>query len=692
MYQTPRDPNLRRYFSTDDGDLLHGSPLVTDSTDGGGGGLSVSPIEGMPSSPAALFLSAFMQSPPAAALEPDAEGQIVGGFKLGPIIAHGGFSTIRRATSLSNGAVVAVKCVPKQRERYAALRIAHEESVWSSLSHEHILPLFAYIHIPTLDFFVTQLCPAGSLFDIMRGGVPTREDAGRMFRQIVRGLRYLHTEKRLVHRDIKLENVLVDEAGVCRIADFGMAKFIDISAEDEPEDLPAEPAGMPIPGGGIHRAASIAVPRSALPRRERDRPTTTVEEFQPGSLPYAAPELLGAPPRAGGSHLTTSASMSAKTKADALAGKSSSAFVPNSKSGSAFVSHAKPSSPALPGTAITHSKHPLPAQDMWALGVLLYALLMGRLPFTDSFEPRLVLKILSGTYAPPTNVNARTLAILHGCLAARVQERWTVERVDEAAWGVGGADAHVVGSPERSAKDVEEHGKAHAAKHHTHELPIEEPPQRPVLDRGRRSDAAMRRAERSSSRVPYSASVSRTRTRAQSKDIAREWREEGRRRQRSGSGSVDGMERRRRPEESPSHSRNRNEDGSESREGSISREDSGSRSRSRSPGPRTPPPLVGLGLMGIGLGYPSSRKGGANGSKASVIGAEEGAGASGAENEEDGDELGDVLGQSLLLSPGGVDPDLAVEARGTAAHPWLPRAGPGAGRSRSLILGSTVGE
>ncbi|KAK7050547.1 kinase-like domain-containing protein [Favolaschia claudopus] len=601
----------------------------------------------MPSSPAALFLSAFMQSPPAAAVEPDAEGQIVGGFKLGPIIAHGGFSTIRRATSISNGAVVAVKCVPKQRERNAALRIAHEESIWSSLSHEHILPLFAYIHIPTIDFFVTQLCPAGSLFDIMRGGVPTREDAGRMFRQIVRGLRYLHTEKRLVHRDIKLENVLVDEAGVCRIADFGMAKFIDIPAEDEPEDLPAEPAGMPIPGVGIHRAASIAVPRSALPtRRERDRPTTTVEEFQPGSLPYAAPELLGAPPRAGGSHLTTSASI----------------------------------------------KHPLPAQDMWALGVLLYALLMGRLPFTDSFEPRLVLKILSGTYAPPTNVNARTLAILHGCLAARVQERWPVERVDEAAWGVGGADAHIVGSPDRSTNGVEEHGKAHAAKHHTHELPIEEQPQRPVLDRGRRSDAAMRRAERSSSRVPYSASVSRTRTRAQSKDIAREWREEGRRRQRSGSGSgsVDGMEGRRRPEGSPSRSRNRNEDGSQSREGSISREDSGSRSRSRSPGPRTPPPLVGLGLMGIGLGFPSSRKGGANGSKGSAIGAEEGAGAaaSGVENDEDGDELGDVLGQSLLLSPGGVDVNAVDETRGTAAHPWLPRAG----RSRSLVLGSVGGE
>ncbi|KAJ7713016.1 kinase-like domain-containing protein, partial [Mycena metata] len=386
MHPAQRDPNsFRRYFSTDAGEREHGPALVTAVSPSVSAGDAT-----VASSPAALFLSAFSPSAAVApAPEPDSEGAVVGGFTMGPIIAHGGFSTIRRATSATSGATVAVKIVPRQRERGAARRIAREEAVWTSLSHEHILPLFACIHMPTADFFVTQLCPAGSLFDIMRGGIPAREDTGRMFRQIVRGLRYLHTEKRLVHRDIKLENVLVDEAGVCRIADFGMARGMDEGGEwRELEQQHVEPEGLPIPNTGVHRAMSMAVPRSAAHphsrREQRPNLNTTTTEFQPGSLPYAAPELLGPPP-----------------------------------------------------LTIAAPKNAAPAQDIWALGVLLYALLMGRLPFMDAFEPRLVLKILGGTYTPPTNVNPRTLAVLRGCLAPRVHDRWGVERVDEAAWSVG---------------------------------------------------------------------------------------------------------------------------------------------------------------------------------------------------------------------------------------------------------------
>ncbi|KAJ3561300.1 hypothetical protein NP233_g10274 [Leucocoprinus birnbaumii] len=142
-------------------------------------------------SPAAMFLAAFSPNLKPTPL-PDDEGQTVAGYTLGGIIGYGGFSVIRRAYSASGG-VVAVKIVKKsdlQKQSNPALaqrKLDHEADIWSSLSHEHILPLFAAVHTSYADFFVTLLCPAGSLYDILqRDGTPAlpQDDAGMMFRQV----------------------------------------------------------------------------------------------------------------------------------------------------------------------------------------------------------------------------------------------------------------------------------------------------------------------------------------------------------------------------------------------------------------------------------------------------------------------------------------------------------------------------
>jgi MAP/microtubule affinity-regulating kinase len=315
-------------------------------------------------SPAAMFLSTF-SSPPAAtpATLPDTEGHVVSGYTLGSIIGYGAFSTIRQASSTTGG-IVAVKIVRRSdlfkqgNMSLARKRIKREASVWSTLSHEHVLPLFSVVHTSYSDYFFTLLCPAGSLYDILkRDGQPAlqQDDAGMMFRQVVRGLRYLHEVALFVHRDIKLENVLVDENGVCRIGDFGMTLKIGELDEDEEQET-QEQETLQAGGGTVHRAVSLMIPSSRKPPRgglqaelarhrnstSSPHPSPSPHVFQPGSLPYASPELL---------------------------------------------------LPQTSGPLLPH-----PAQDIWALGILLYGLLMGRLPFADPFEPRLQMKILNGKY------------------------------------------------------------------------------------------------------------------------------------------------------------------------------------------------------------------------------------------------------------------------------------------------------
>ncbi|KZT22803.1 kinase-like protein, partial [Neolentinus lepideus HHB14362 ss-1] len=357
-----------------------------------------------------MFLSAFSPSTsvssPRSSL-PDDEGQEVSGYTLGHIIGRGGFSTIRLASS-STGGTVAVKIVRRSdiaRQDNPTLvqkRLSNEAAIWSSLSHEHILPLFSAVHTSYADFFVTLYCPAGTLFDILQREGPLGQDgAGMMFRQVVRGLRYMHEVAGLVHRDVKLENVLVDEMGVCKIGDFGLTARIgelddDSSSEDEGVDeqseqyqrqravssmrqtkpgLPAHLSLIRHHSGPRHRNSS-PLPSSARPAEVKQKP----ECYNPGSLPYASPELL--------------------------------------------LPHSTP-------------LRPHPAQDIWALGVLLYALLTGRLPFMDSFETRLQMKILHGVYEMPTGIGRGAEDVLKGCMERSVSSRWTIAMVDDAAWGVG---------------------------------------------------------------------------------------------------------------------------------------------------------------------------------------------------------------------------------------------------------------
>ncbi|KIY62181.1 kinase-like protein [Cylindrobasidium torrendii FP15055 ss-10] len=363
-------------------------------------------------SPASLFLSAFSPPPTATAVEDsaavqDTEGSVVGNYILGRIIGYGASSVVRRATQRTGGAdPVAVKIVKSKtltrRERNA---LDKEEEIWSSLSQEHILPLFATYRQPNATYFVTPFCEAGSLFDLLDRertsrirtgelqGLPASESA-LLFRQVVRGLRYLHEQAGIVHRDIKLENVLIDDIGNCRIADFGMAKHVDEVEDIESDDETPEPTCA------LHRTISVSASASRVnPRVQhvktlpRHRNSTTgvhprmsssfvpapTNRFQPGSLPYAAPELL-----------------SAMTKPVGF------------------------------------------MQDIWAAGVILYALMVGQLPFVDAYEPRLGIKIRHSDVHYPDALPSGTLHVMRGCLERNTDSRWTAAKLDEESWAVGG--------------------------------------------------------------------------------------------------------------------------------------------------------------------------------------------------------------------------------------------------------------
>ena len=330
-------------------------------------------------SPATAFLSRFAreEAPP----EPDSEGQEVGEYVIGKQVGFGGFSTVKEAYTLEGEEKIcrAVKVVRKQvagkeelENEQLQAEFDHEVSLWRCLGHRNILPLIEVYVTDFATFCFTKLNTGGTLFDLVRAnrrGI-SRDLARRYAYQLASAIRYLHEDVRVVHRDIKLENCLIDisdpdaarDGGNILLCDFGLAEFV--TSDTIRNSLES-----------YERTTDRPTPRNIGPSET----STSIA----GSLQYASPELIMSP-----------------------AGFLSSVV------------------------------------DMWAYGVVIYALLVGDLPFQHVFQPRVQMMILAGEWDIPALESAagvigyeeEVLELMSGCLEMESERRWTIAHVLKSRW------------------------------------------------------------------------------------------------------------------------------------------------------------------------------------------------------------------------------------------------------------------
>jgi len=71
---------------------------------------------------------------------------------------------------------------------------------------------------------VMELCAGGDLLNFVRKRKRLDEETAKvLFKQVIEGIGYIHSKK-ILHRDIKLDNILLDGKGNVKIADFGVSK------------------------------------------------------------------------------------------------------------------------------------------------------------------------------------------------------------------------------------------------------------------------------------------------------------------------------------------------------------------------------------------------------------------------------------------------------------------------------------
>ncbi|KAF9281768.1 hypothetical protein BGZ68_006439 [Mortierella alpina] len=258
--------------------------------------------------------------------------KVVGNYHLGQLIGQGTYGKVKLATHALTGQQVAVKIVAKAHAAIITREIYH----WRCLTHANIAHLHEVLTTESKIYLVTEYCPNGELLEaLIRDGKCKPSLAKKWFRQICLALQYCHAKK-IVHRDLKLENILLDSQDNIKLIDFGFT---------------------------------------------RECESKKLLESYCGSAAYTAPEI------------------------------------------------------------IVGKKYSGPEADIWSLGVILYTLLAGYLPFDDDNESVVQDKIVDLDYEMPSELFCKDAQdLIKSILKEEPTERFSIDQILSHPWWASGDD------------------------------------------------------------------------------------------------------------------------------------------------------------------------------------------------------------------------------------------------------------
>ncbi|XP_069063387.1 MAP/microtubule affinity-regulating kinase 3 isoform X2 [Pleurodeles waltl] len=254
----------------------------------------------------------------------------IGNYRLLKTIGKGNFAKVKLARHILTGREVAIKIIDKTQLNPTSLqKLFREVRIMKFLNHPNIVKLFEVIETENTLYLIMEYASGGEVFDyLVAHGRMKEKEARTKFRQIVSAVQYCH-QKRIVHRDLKAENLLLDSDMNIKIADFGFSNEFTVGSK--------------------------------------------LDTFC-GSPPYAAPELFQ--------------------------GK----------------------------------KYDGPEVDVWSLGVILYTLVSGSLPFDGQNLKELRERVLRGKYRIPFYMSTDCENLLKRFLVLNPTKRGTLEQIMKDRW------------------------------------------------------------------------------------------------------------------------------------------------------------------------------------------------------------------------------------------------------------------
>ena len=154
---------------------------------------------------------------------------VIDGYEIGELLGRGGMGLVFRARQKVLKRQVALKIVVSGAHAGAAerTRFRTEAEAVARLYHPGIVQIYEVGEQAGCPYLALEFVSGGSLAQQLDGGPMPPRRAAQLIRDLAGAVQHAH-EQGIIHRDLKPANVLLTETGVAKIADFGIAKLIDV--------------------------------------------------------------------------------------------------------------------------------------------------------------------------------------------------------------------------------------------------------------------------------------------------------------------------------------------------------------------------------------------------------------------------------------------------------------------------------
>jgi len=162
--------------------------------------------------------------------EPETPTQLPG-FRIDGVIGHGGMGSVYLARQLSLDRPVALKVMSKTwaSDAIFVARFIREAYAAAQLNHPNVVQIYDIGELHGTRYFSMEYVVGSSLSELLKKqGRLDPETAVSYILQAARGLKHAH-ERGIIHRDIKPDNLLLDENGTLKVADLGLVKTPELS-------------------------------------------------------------------------------------------------------------------------------------------------------------------------------------------------------------------------------------------------------------------------------------------------------------------------------------------------------------------------------------------------------------------------------------------------------------------------------